>query len=502
MASFTSQDAAFALRECGRLLFLENKFQQALDVFTDEVLRSDPVAASNAAEASLQLKMFETAEIHALRALELDSSHVKSMSRLSRARAAQGKLAEAHRGLLAAPLAGRAALHKHCATKDSVYCSHFAEGAVLCAKGTSGNVGVFAQRNFKRGECVVREKAVVPWTKEDVWENPRAARLLAHLRTPEGKEQAGRIGAMFPRTYEDIPLCVPSMGALRGRVENLLDNLGNTDEDEIRESTRLLAVVKLNSHDDGCHGFGTFFNHSCGFNCEVRGVTDMDVYCCRDISTGEEMNITYMDIESLDKDVDMRRLAFTLGWGVACDCARCNQEQPEALEASELIRRRFEWEGPGMKWAHDAFLPLTRAIEDEPNEAARLHLVLSLMRSLQWRGQGRAREILVLDYFSKNVPFLSQQLTDPSTAEQIPAQVGMTVAVLGVNWLVELYERRLEVFPEHSVLLFGHREALLLLMGICVGLGRATRREGWDSVEKLISHSERLLHINSIVYSN
>jgi hypothetical protein len=410
------------------------------------------VAASNAAEASLQLTMFETAEVHALRALELDSSHVKSMCRLSRARAAQGKLAEAHSGLLAAPLESRAALHKHCATM-SVYCSHFAEGAVLCAKGPSGNVGVFAQRDFKRGECVVREKAVVPWTKEDVWVDTCSTSLLSHLRTPEGKEQAGRIGAMFPRMYEDIP--ARCEGVLRSRVEKLLGS--NTDEVEIRESTRLLAVVKLNSHNDGCHGFGTFFNHSCSFNCEVRGATDLDVYCCRDIYTREEMNITYTtDVEELDEGVQGRRLAFALGWGVACDCARCSHEQPQL--DSKLIRRR-EWDD--VRWAHLATLPLTRAIENESNQAAKLHLVLGLMTdgSPKWRGRVEA---FVLDYFAKYV----QQLTAPILAG-LPSQVKMTLAVLGVDWLVELYERRLEVLPEHSVLLFGHREALVLLMGIC-----------------------------------
>jgi hypothetical protein len=165
-------------------------------------------------------------------------------------------------------------LHKQCAStaiRELAHCSHFAEGLVLSMK-PSENIGVFAQRHFKRGECVVKEKAVVPWTRDDVWDNKRTAKLLSHLRSHEGKAQAKKIATMYPRSYDQIPTCVTSLAALRGRVEKLLGEIssGNSvDEDEIRESTRLLAAVKLNNHDDGCHGFGTFFNHSCSFNCEV-----------------------------------------------------------------------------------------------------------------------------------------------------------------------------------------------------------------------------------------
>ena len=79
-----TQDAREALRERGRFLFGEKKYQLALDVFTDELLRSDPLAASNAAEASLLLRDFESAKQHARRALDLYGSHIKSISRLSR----------------------------------------------------------------------------------------------------------------------------------------------------------------------------------------------------------------------------------------------------------------------------------------------------------------------------------------------------------------------------------------------------------------------------------
>jgi SET domain-containing protein len=46
---------------------------------------------------------------------------------------------------------------------------------------------------------------------------------------------------------------------------------------------------------DGCHGFGTFFNHSCRMNCEVRGSKNMEIFCNRDILAGEELCITYID---------------------------------------------------------------------------------------------------------------------------------------------------------------------------------------------------------------
>ena len=116
----------------------------------------------------------------------------------------------------------------------------------------------------------------------------------------------------------------------------------------------------------------------------------MDVYYCRDISVGEELTITYVDSDILDRGVDIRRLTFALGWGGVCDCSRCHKEQPEPPNASELIRRRVEWESPQIDWVNNSLARFTDAVCAERNFTAQARLVLSLMTqvSFKWRDQG------------------------------------------------------------------------------------------------------------------
>ena len=492
------KEAVEALRERGRQLFAAKQYQQALAVFLDEQLCGDVVAASNAAEACLRLDNFLSAEQHATRALNLDGSHLKSIGRLSRARAAQGQLASAHHGVLAAAVENRAALHKICADASS-QCGHFAEGVFL-ESTAAGRIGVFAHRKFTVGECIVMEKAVVPWMRDDVWDDTRATKLLAHLRTQQGRDQAHRLDAMFPRTYDEVPLCVPSLQKLRGRVQKLLQGAACND-DEVRESTRLLAAVKLNGHDDGLHGFGTFFNHSCSFNCEVRGVTDMNVYCCRDILPGEELTITYLEAETLDRGVDIRRLSFALGWGVACDCHRCHTDQPLALGAAEIILRRAEWETPDMQWVNETLAPFTDAIAQERNAETRVELFISLLSeaSLRWRGVSW-QELYVLDWFCKSMLAGMMQVQIAQLVSR-NSHAAVDLAVLGVDVLVEMYELRLTVIPECSVVLHATREALIILLPLCIRAGRPASRPGFDSMKKMKLAAARFKTINSTVKS-
>jgi hypothetical protein len=113
------------------------------------------------------------------------------------------------------------------------------------------------------------------------------------LNTPKGLLEAKKLNGLFPRTYEDVPLQVPSLNILEARIMKLMPP--GSSETQKKEWVRLLASVKLNSHDDGCHGFGTFFNHSCKSNCEVRGSKNMEIFCNRDILAGEELCIKYLE---------------------------------------------------------------------------------------------------------------------------------------------------------------------------------------------------------------
>ena len=157
-----------------------------------------------------------------------------------------------------------------------------------------------------------------------------------------------------------------------------------------------------------------------------------------------------------------------------------------------------------MQWVNETFAPITDAIGEEQNVEVKVQLIISLLTeaSLKWRGV-RWQELYVLNWFCRLVTGGMGANLAVSILQQISKKTsaGMDLAVLGVVNLAELYELRLAVTPERSVLLHSTRAALVILISYCMRAGRRATREGFDSVKKMKRAAARLSSINSAVKS-
>ena len=119
-------------RADGNAHFAAGRFAEALAVYQNPELAGDALAASNAAEACLQLggTALPAAEAHALRALALEPAHLKSAGRLAQARARLGAVPAAHRGVAEFATADeteRCVLHKMVADASAEWRALFYE---------------------------------------------------------------------------------------------------------------------------------------------------------------------------------------------------------------------------------------------------------------------------------------------------------------------------------------------------------------------------------------
>uniref|UniRef100_A0A0G4HXN9 SET domain-containing protein n=1 Tax=Chromera velia CCMP2878 TaxID=1169474 RepID=A0A0G4HXN9_9ALVE len=459
-----------ALRQSGNDLFLQGKFAEALDVYSSEKLTGDLAAQSNAAEASLRLKDLSQAEKFARRALALDPSHLKSIHRLVCALAGQSRAAEAHAVISEAPISAdseneRERLHARCA-EHSPECYHFREGLLL-EKLPSESFRVVAARPIRSQQCLLKERAVVPWTKEDVFEEfaHRTKTLRDHLQTAAGRQDASKLNGMFPCRYEEIPLGVPSLSNLEARVREMMPS--RAAERDVRETTRVLAAAKLNSHDDGCHGFATFLNHSCSFNCEVRGSRNLEIFACRDISAGEELCIPYLALEQLDLCVDWRQIFFFKGWGCACSCDRCSRELAsrglpadffEASRNREAAEARFT---SNMTRLYSCVDKLPRVpTKDFRNLEAALASVFPFRTFDNGSCHLKALDHLCHDFQSRALSLQLSAMQNPSSLCEV---AGVEEALALAD---ELYSMRKRFIPELSSLLHDTRALLTQLISL------------------------------------
>ena len=415
-----------------------------------------------------------------------------SVAAAAEALAVQGRSAEAHLLVAGAPFedSTRAALHKGCA-RASPDCYGFAEGLLLKPTGRGG-WGVFAGRAFEAQECVLREEAAVRWGWEDLVEDAALVDLLALLQTCEGRAEARRLNGLFPRAHTDIPDSVPLLEELKEIVQELYPDL---PEAAARETTRLLAVIALNAHEDGLHGFGSMFNHHCVPNCEVRGDFNVEVFCCRDIAPGEELCISYRAPGELDLSVEWRCFRFAEKWGLRCGCSRCRQDLQAIEDGVPVSDAAIEKRALAvLQWYEESLCPLTDGISDMHSRLDAAP-VLELMQgqSLPWRGT-KWKELAVLEWYRR---FLSRGLALHAAEEPLSAETLQDA----LRWLVDLYELQLEVKAEGSVALCDTRDALLDVMELCADAAAYIPRDGYDSVAALGSTAERFSTVNRSIHA-
>ena len=76
-------------------------------------------------------------------------------------------------------------------------------------------------------------------------------------------------------------------------------------------------------------------NHSCAPSAKpafTSGTAEMHLVATRDIKTGDEVTVSYVDTSKRGKDNAMearrrRRMELARGWHFACSCTRCEEEK-------------------------------------------------------------------------------------------------------------------------------------------------------------------------------
>ena len=121
-----------------------------------------------------------------------------------------------------------------------------------------------------------------------------------------------------------------SVRAAKALIEQLFPSATSSQK---LEYLRQFSAVKFNCHDDGLHGFGTFFNHSCDANCEMRGATDMNIYSTKKIRAGTELTICYLNDVDIHQPALVRSSILYNSWGGMCTCTRCLLEGTSGFEA-------------------------------------------------------------------------------------------------------------------------------------------------------------------------
>ena len=352
------------LRNKGNDLFKLGDFEGACHCYEQNI--SCGISLSNAAEASLRLNRYTQAEEFAKRAISLEKkNHMtisssssssssslfgspvyhKSITRLVKAVIMQGRLAEGH--VLVAdsglPVKARVTLHATTCASLSPYCHVFREGLYL-RKPMPSSYGVYTSVALPKGELILLEKAVQPWSIRSLLRSDDSlSTFLQH--TPESAFAC--LNGFYPRDGDFIPMNVQSLQTLYGRVRTLLPGRSEAEYDRY---LRLLARIKLNSHSDGCHGFVTFFNHSCDPNCYVRddrvtsqqvdnssssssskvqeeeGGDVIKIFTLKPIAENEELCISYLGPEELQQPALVRASIVFNSWGHMCECTRCAKE--------------------------------------------------------------------------------------------------------------------------------------------------------------------------------
>mmetsp|Transcript_72736 Transcript_72736/g.126266 ORF Transcript_72736/g.126266 Transcript_72736/m.126266 type:complete len:606 (-) Transcript_72736:354-2171(-) len=361
-----------AARQQGNAFFKEGNFSKAL-VCYEQAAALNPMCTlslSNAAEALLRLQQPEKAEHYALRALEIDSNHEKTWGRYVRALSTQHRASEAYVWLAKVFAQALNKTYSESAeldrlqqlrvdlydviAKTSACCYHFARGLYIEKEDVS-KAGGFCVRTavkIKSQEPLSKEKAVVPWTCQTIYQD----NLLKDFLETVTAEDIQKINGLHPRSYEDMEAPfnhVQSLACLEDRIQTLLKQKRSRATQpvlQVQEYLRALGCAKLCSHDDGLHHFAAFYNHSCAANCEVRGEQNVEIYANRDIEAGEELCISYMgmsggQMNQLDWPVMLRAAVIRKGWGVKCKCPRCNVEwanDPHAEEYTEVMFMRFQ----------------------------------------------------------------------------------------------------------------------------------------------------------------
>ncbi|GAB2297181.1 hypothetical protein Dimus_031294 [Dionaea muscipula] len=254
-------------------------------------------------------------------------------------------------------------------------CPEFAEfvGSVEINKSEISGRGVFATKNIDAGGLIFVTRAVatgrcilprcgnnsgenaqlVMWkdfidkVTESASKCPRTHYLIDTLSTGEGEDEL-----LVP----DISLFLPGTGTGTGTGMEKLSS-----SNDLPHKEKMLSILDVNSFVEDAvsaivlgknsdyYGIGlwllpSFINHSCSPNARRLHIGDhVIVHASRDVKKGEEITLAYFDVLSpLNKRKEMAET-----WGFSCDCKRCKFEKkicsrPEIEEIEMGLERGLD----------------------------------------------------------------------------------------------------------------------------------------------------------------
>lgn len=217
------------------------------------------------------------------------------------------------------------------------YCGRSGENSVdfEIRSATGKGLGIFAKRAFTRGEIVLIDRCAM-----------------------------------------SSPLDIPESSVLRAVTE--LTPRGGT----------LQEIYSINSFRDGLFVLMSRINNECVANCVIRVPYHLDLMEClasRDISSGDEITISYLPLEVNCREIDeafyCRETAFRDHWGFVCDCRICTDEMySDFVEDMRtiLVRMVNFWNSPVVTFIDEFVRDGYRLIRllDQLNVCLRHHMTI------------------------------------------------------------------------------------------------------------------------------
>ena len=487
VAAIQATQASRVRRE-GNDLFDKGHFDAALRSFkrASELDLSCHLAPSNASQAAIEVGDYGQALEFAKVAFNRCRAHTKTWVRLVKALSFLRRASEAL--VWVADLACdtscsisidlRSELVQAIAD-SSPYCDAIHPGVCLERVEGSG-YRVVAIQPIKVHEKISSEVAVVPWTWLDASRPDHINRFVTTVTC----EQVQSVTGVYPRSYEQVP--EEEVGPLRLLRPQIAQMLPRASKEDIDECIRLLGIAQLSSHDDGIHHLGSFINHSCTFNAELRGKHHLEIFACRDILVGEEICIPYLGSGLLNAHVNIRRLSFKKGWGLECCCVRCLKELQ--LDAERIARGDTDIDEP-------YFLEFQRSQSKLLNADKDVLLTAYFSNpasTTRWQ-QGGWEEVWVLTQYTERLDrYLQSEMPKLSVhaARDICSRMDAAGCLERVSRLLQL---QLAYLPAFTMNLYAGRSALLAALQMhefaeCVSIwhGFQSMRAIRDSIEALI----------------
>lgn len=392
-SEFVETHSANDLRVLGNLMFAEENYKGATDLYTRSIRLAENeekrqgklcckseiiLGYSNRAEAYIRMQEFGLALADAKKALSRDPTHLKSLFRKGRALLGLSQYEQALTTLQeAAPRAPldrdlQAALHEsstgvqqachghydlaHYYLKgkqmgESPFCVDYIGPVIVTDVGRGRGRGLILTKDVEAGELLLvsNPMAFLPLPEDEQAHN-EISQALVTGKVQEGFFKVIEAGHGHNKGLEKLSTLYDGETVLPTPSVNHIDAESATSER--LDAARIRHIIRLNAiNGDATMGWKnlpgsgdqaqkvehwglwwlpSFINHSCLPSSSPMLVGKaLFVFASRDLRAGDEVTRAYFDIF---QPLDQRKELSTKGWGFICFCPRCKLE--DALHSS------------------------------------------------------------------------------------------------------------------------------------------------------------------------